>query len=320
MNETEQQDANAEMIYALVGPTAVGKTELSIELAKAMNAEIVSVDSVQIYQGMDIGSAKPTLLERKGIAHHMIDIISPLREEPFTVAEYQEKASDCIRDIHSRGKQALLVGGTGLYLDSLCKPRTYSEWGGNEEFREEWARKEQNEPGSAHRALTEIDAEAAAKLHPNDKKRVIRALEINTLSGKNLAEHQADDRQEPPLFRSRCAALDMPRAMLYERVDMRVVDMMHAGLRQEVEQLLRTGVKPESRAMQGIGYKECLDWIQGIADEQKTIAKIQQNSRRYAKRQWTWFRRNENVHWFDVTEFATLAEQKESIQEYFTAE
>lgn len=296
-----------QMLYVLAGPTAVGKTAAAIQLAQAMNAEILSADSVQIYQGMDIGSAKPSLQERQGVPHHMMDIIPPGREQPFTVAEYQRSAFACIEDIQSRGKQVLVVGGTGLYIRSLCEVMDFSGARTDEAFRQHWEDAEAVQPGAAHAQLLRTDPQAAHTLHPNDKKRVIRALEINHMTGRTLAENRQKESRKQPRYASVRVALNRERQALYARIDQRVELMLAQGLKEEVQGLLDAGVPRQATSMQGIGYKEVVAWIDADITRQQAVERIQQASRRYAKRQWTWFRRDEHMRWFDVEAYPNVS-------------
>ncbi len=300
-------------IAAIVGPTACGKTAVSIEAAKRLGAEIVSADSVQIYRGLDIGSAKPDDAERSGVPHHMLDVLPPGRDG-FSVAEYQRMAFACIEDIASRGQIPLIVGGTGLYVASLTQAMEFTDAVSDETFRAQWLQRERETPCAAHRELSRVDPASAARLHPNDTKRIVRALEIQHATGKTIGEHAAADRQRPPRYPSVIAGLTMPRAMLYERIEARVESMRNTGLVREVEALLESGVDPASTSMQGLGYKEIAQALLTTQPDSRerdaaidaAFAQIVLGTRHYAKRQWTWFRRDARIRWFDVSEYESV--------------
>lgn len=289
-------------IAVIVGPTACGKTVLSVEVAKRLDAEIVSADSVQVYEHLDIGSAKPTAEEMKGISHHLIGEI-PLDAPSFTVAEYQKRAIAAIDEIISRKKLPLVVGGTGLYINSLTYPMDFTEAAVDEKFRKKWQQKEEADPGSAYRALKAIDPQSAARLHCNDKKRVIRALEVYHLTGKTLTEQTQDFKKCAPPYEMVIIGLTMPRPILYERIEKRVDLMMEAGLLDEVRSILKMGYDRSAPSLQGLGYKELIACLNGEYTLEEAITIIKQNTRRFAKRQWTWFRRDERICWFDITQY-----------------
>ena len=269
----------ADKVIVVAGPTASGKTALGIRLALQYNGEIVSADSMQVYRGMDIGTAKATAEERAQVPHHMLDVAEPW--EDYSVARYVSQAEDCCRDIISRGKLPVIVGGTGLYIDSLGLReklgREYDERGGEE----------------LHRRLASIDPERAAKLPPSDKRRIVRALEIYELTGMTITEHDEYTRSLPPRFEAAPVHLGFKdRSLLYERIDRRVDIMVEQGLFKEVEGLLGRGLSPDCTAMQAIGYKEAAQAILGDMIPQEAVALIKLRSRRYAKRQLTWFKRD----------------------------
>ena len=293
-------------ILALVGPTGSGKTKTSIQICKELNAEIVSMDSMQIYRGMDIGTAKPTQEELNAAPHHMIDVADP--NEIFTVSMYREMACKIIDDILSRGKVPLLVGGTGLYLQAISYDMSLGEKGADSRLREELnsIAAKPNGPQMLHDRLKAVDPASAEKLHPNDIRRVIRALEIYETSGKAKSEQKNEQRAEGP-YRVLVYGLSLPRDQMYARINARVDQMIDDGLVEEVKGLLRIGIvpKPEGGAMQAIGYKEIVSALQGEITFEQAIALIKQGSRRYAKRQWTWFRHDERTQWFDWTEYSS---------------
>ena len=282
-------------ILAIAGPTASGKTALSIEMAKRYNGEIVSCDSMQIYKFMNIGTAKPTREEMGGIPHYMIDEISP--DESFSVVQYVERARGYIDDILSRGKLPVLVGGTGLYLDSVINNTRFSDGESDEEYRNElYALAEKEGNGAVHKLLQEIDKESAEKIHENNLRRVIRALEIYKTTGKTMTQVNLESVQEP-LYDSLIIGLDVERQMLYERINRRVDIMISDGLLDEVREIMKMGIRKDTTAMQAIGYKELVSYFEGHCTLDEAIDKIKQESRRYAKRQMTWLRRNEKINW-----------------------
>ena len=287
----------AEKIVVVAGPTASGKTALGIALAKDFNGEIVSADSMQVYRGMDIGTAKATMAEREGIPHHMLDVAEPW--EDYSVARYVEQAEACCRDILRRGKLPILVGGTGLYIDSLISGRDFAAVDSDQGLREALSAEYDALGGEAmHRRLQEIDPERSAILHPGDKRRIVRALEVYRLTGVTITEHDRQTRALPKRFDAAAIHLNFKnRSALYARIDRRVDAMVGQGLFREVEGLLAAGLSPESTAMQAIGYKEAVRALQGELRREEAVDLIKQASRRYAKRQLTWFRRNQAIHW-----------------------
>ena len=296
----------AEKIVVVAGPTASGKTALGIALAKDFNGEIVSADSMQIYRGMDIGTAKASLAEREGIPHHMLDEAEPW--EDYSVARYVEQAEACCRDILRRGKLPILVGGTGLYIDSLVSGRDFAAVDSDQGLREALSAEYDALGGEAmHRRLQEIDPERAAILHPGDKRRIVRALEVYRLTGMTITEHDRQTRALPKRFDAAAIHLNFKnRAALYARIDRRVDMMVEQGLFREVEGLLAAGLSPESTAMQAIGYKEAVRSLRGELRREAAVDLIKQASRRYAKRQLTWFNRDKEalpILWEDEPDF-----------------
>ncbi len=283
-------------LICIAGPTASGKTALSIALAKGLDAEIVSCDSMQIYRRMDIGTAKPTLEERAGIPHHMLDVAEP--HEDFSVSRYCEMASAIVDDILARGKTAMIVGGTGLYMDSLIRGNDFAPYpstGRREELEELAAEKGIEAVLSQLRA---VDPESAQRLHPSDQKRIIRAMEVYLETGQTITEHNRRTQAQPPRYQPLWFALeDENRADLYQRIDRRVDQMLKDGLIGEIQSLLAEGVPPTCTAMQAIGYKEILAALQGHCSMEEAAELVKKSSRHYAKRQLTWFRRNPNIHW-----------------------
>ena len=282
-------------IICIAGPTASGKTALAVELAKELNGEVVSCDSMQIYKRMDIGTAKPTTEEMQGIPHHMLGVAEP--EEDFSVSKYCDMASPIIDDIIARGKTAIIAGGTGLYMDSLIKGNDFAPFpatGHRERLEEKLA------AIGLDAMLAELDAidpEAAARSQRNPR-RVIRALEVYYETGETITSHNLKTQAIPPRYNPLWLGLDFdPRALLYERIDRRVGIMLEMGLEQEIRDLLSSGISPKCTAMQAIGYKEFVAALDGQCTMEEAADEVRKASRRYAKRQLTWFRRNENMHW-----------------------
>ena len=287
-------------IICVVGPTASGKTKLAVQLAKAYDGEVVSCDSMQIYKHMDIGTAKPTPEEMEGVPHHMIDCVEP--GEDFSVGKYVQLADGCVQDILSRGKTAVIAGGTGLYVDSLIAGRTFAPvpQTGKREALEAQLRQEGGE--AMLRKLRAVDPDAAARLHPADEKRIIRALEVYAETGRTITQHNLETQQIPPRYRPVWIGLDyLDRAVLYRRIDLRVDLMLQAGLLDEIRALLARGVSPRTTAMQAIGYKEFFDALEGRSRLSAAADLCKQRSRNYAKRQLTWFRRNPQLCWLRMT-------------------
>ncbi len=293
-------------ILVITGPTASGKTWLAVELAKAHNGEVVSADSMQIYRRMDIGTAKPTREEMGGVPHHMLDVADP--EEDFSVARYVDMAARCVENVLSRGRLPILAGGTGLYIDSLLSGRTFAAFDGRGSLREELETRFAREGGQALLTeLAQVDPDAAARLHPNDAKRIIRALEVWRTTGKTITRHNEETRVLPPRYSALTLTLDFERREdMWERIDRRVDRMMADGLAEEVRALLDSGVPERCTAMQAIGYKEMGCALRGDGDVRAAAEEIKLRSRQYAKRQRTWFRRNreaKSLLWGPVPNF-----------------
>ena len=287
----------APKIIVITGPTATGKTRLSVELASEFDGEIVSADSMQLYRRMNIGTAKVTEEEKCGIPHHMIDVAEP--SDAYSVARYVQEADACIEGILSRGKVPLVVGGTNLYIDSLIAGRDFAENESDNALRDELLAEYELIGGEKMlEKLREFDPERAEKLHPQDKRRIIRAIEVFSLTGKTITEHDEETKRIPPKYDAAMIALDFSdRAELYARIDARVDEMVEAGLFEEVQNLLEEGINEKCTAMQAIGYKEPAMYLRGELTKDEAIALIKQESRRYAKRQLTWLRRNEKLFW-----------------------
>lgn len=290
-------DAIVPKIAVITGPTATGKTALGILLAKELDGEVVSADSMQIYRRMDIGTAKVTSGEMQGVPHHMLDVAEPT--ENWSVARYVAEADSCVRDILRRGKLPIIVGGTGLYIDSLIAGREFADIGVDGTLRCELSEKYDRLGGEAMlELLAQNDPERAALLHPSDKKRITRALEVFYLTGKTITQHDAETRSLPPRYDAAKIALSFEdRENLYSRIDMRVDKMVEQGLYDEVRSLLDSGVPEKCTAMQAIGYKEAAQALLGKITMEDAIETIKRESRRYAKRQLTWLRRDKSLKW-----------------------
>ena len=282
-------------IIAVAGPTASGKTALAIEIARKFNGEVVSCDSMQIYKFMDIGTAKPDKSEQEAVRHHMIDIVHPT--ERCSVADFVKLARECIEDVIGRGKLPVLAGDTGLYMDSVLENIVFEDFGSDPEFRAEMQKLADTEGAdSIHHLLAEKDPVAAEKIHPNNVRRVIRALEVCRLTGKTFTQVNLESRREP-VYDALILGIDADREVLYERINKRVDKMMDDGLLEEVQSIRDMGIGRDTTAMQAIGYKEILEFLEGTATLEEAVEKIKMESRRYAKRQMTWFRRNDKIQW-----------------------
>ena len=286
----------SKQIVVICGPTASGKTALSIALAKAFNGEVVSADSMQIYRRMDIGTAKPTKQEMDGVPHHMLDVAEP--GEAYSVSRYVEEATACVEDILARGKLPIVCGGTGLYIDGLIRGTDYQPAGTDNGIREqldgEWEAQGAEEMMAR---LAAVDPDSAARLHLSDKRRILRALEVYLATGETITVHNARTKAIPPRYEAIMIGLNTePRQILYDRIDRRVGIMLEQGLLQEVQSLLEDGLL-DGTAAQAIGYKELLAYFRGEMTLETAADLIRQKSRNYAKRQLTWFRRDERVKW-----------------------
>ncbi len=283
-------------IICIAGPTASGKTALSIALAKELNAEIVSCDSMQVYKYMDIGTAKPSIDERAGVPHYMLDVAEP--EEEFSVSRYCEMATPIVQDIINRGKTAIIVGGTGLYMDALIRGNSFAPCPSTGMREKLEAQADKDGMQAMLNLLQSIDPDSAARLHIADRKRILRALEVYYETGDTITEHNRRTQEIPPRFQPLWFALeDAERSNLYHRIDRRVEIMIQNGLIDEINNLLKRGVPEKCTAMQAIGYKEFIQTLNGSCTMDDAISQVQQSSRHYAKRQLTWFRRNPDIHW-----------------------
>lgn len=288
---------NKPTVIVICGPTASGKTALSIELAKRINGEIVSADSMQIYKDMDIGSAKVTSEEMQGIKHYLIDCVSP--DERYSVANYKQDAKNAIEEILQKGKVPIVVGGTGLYIDSLIYEIEYKDIQINEDYRKELEKiKEEQGLEVLYQKALEIDPQAMEKISPNDYKRITRVLEIFKATGKTKTQQEAESRLKEIHYNYKVFAIDYDREKLYERINQRVDIMFEKGLIEEVKNLLGK-YKEFPTAMQGLGYKEVKQYLDSELPKEEMVEKIKQESRRYAKRQFTWFRKNKQTIWIN---------------------
>ena len=286
-------------VIVICGPTASGKTALSIELAKKINGEIVSADSMQIYKDMDIGTAKPTKQEMGEIKHYLLDFVSP--EDRYSVAQYKQDAKKAIKEIINKGKTPIIVGGTGLYVDSLIYEIEYNDIKLDEEYRKKLEKiAEEQGLEEVYKKAVEIDPEAMKKISQNDKKRIMRVLEIYRSTGKTKTEQEKESRKNPVEYDYRVFAINWNREILYQRINKRVDIMVEQGLIEEVKEILNKYDKFPT-AMQGLGYKEVVDYLNGIYTKEEMIEKIKLETRRYAKRQLTWFRKNKQTIWLDGT-------------------
>ena len=294
-------------LIALTGPTAVGKTALSIALAKALGGEIISADSMQVYRHMDIGTAKITAAEMQGVPHHLINILEP--EENFDAMQFQKLAKQAIAEIQARGKVPILVGGTGFYLRTVLYEVPFSEESRDESVHVLLERRRQEEGSAAlYAELQRVDPAAAAQIHPHNEKRVLRALEYFLSSGERISRHNAEARARQSPYALFYFVLDMEREQLYRRIDARVETMFQGGLVEEVRSLAARGVPRTATSMQGIGYHELFDYLDGKTDLLSCKERIKLDTRHFAKRQLTWFRRERDAEWFMREDYASEEE------------
>ena len=294
-------------VIVICGPTASGKTSLSIELAKKINGEIVSSDSMQIYKYMDIGTAKPTKEEMQGIKHYLVDFVEP--DQRYSVAEFKKDAETAIEEILKKGKTPIIVGGTGLYVDSLIYGIEYQEIKFDAQYRQELEERAEKEGlEKLYEEATQIDPQAMEKISKNDKKRILRVLEIYKATGKNKTQQEIESRKNEVKYDYKVFAINLERALLYDRINKRVDIMMENGLVEEVEQLLKK-YKEFPTAMQGLGYKEVVEYLQGELTKEEMCEKIKMETRRYAKRQITWFKKNKQTIWIEPKDIQTILAQ-----------
>ena len=308
------------IVLCIVGPTASGKTALAVELASRCGGEIISADAVAVYPGLDIGSAKPTAEERRGIPHHLIDC-AELTNNDFTVSTFRTMAREALDDIISRDRQPIVVGGSGLYLDAVFSDMQFST-PSDPAIRASIEKEYDHDPKTVFDTLREYDPVTASRLHPNDKKRVVRALEVYRITGKpfsDLNRSFASAQQGDDTYRTLRIGLNMDRSILYDRIDRRVDQMMKSGLREEAYSLFEQGLTPENfRALQSIGYAQLYDAYIGKCSLPEAIGQIKLDTRHFAKRQITWFKRDPNTTWFDVTKLSIdeLAQKTMEILEW----
>lgn len=294
---------NKRPLVVLTGPTAVGKTKLSIELAKKINGEIISCDSMQVYKYMDVGSAKIKPEEMRGVKHHLVDVLEPT--EDFHVVEFQKMAKKAIDEIYANGHVPVLVGGTGFYIQAVLYDIDFTESDEDQAYRKE-LQKIAEEKGQhfLHEMLKAVDEKAAEDIHENNVKRVIRALEFYKETGEKISEHNEEQRAKSSPYAFKYFVLNDEREKLYKNIDKRVDIMFEEGLVDEVKKLISLGCHKGLTSMQGIGYKEVIDFLEEKASYEDTVSKIKQETRRFAKRQLTWFRREKDVIWLDKDKFA----------------
>ncbi|NLN17443.1 MAG: tRNA (adenosine(37)-N6)-dimethylallyltransferase MiaA [Firmicutes bacterium] len=288
-------------LLVLVGPTAVGKTQLSLRLAEELDGEIVSADSMQVYKFMDIGTAKPTPEERRRIPHYLLDVCLP--NESFSVARYQRLAWDAIANIHRRGRFPILTGGTGLYVQAVVDGLNFPPQPSDKQYRAKLQALAQEEgPEAVHRLLQRVDPETASRIHPNNLRRVVRALEICRCTGRPMSAHLKEEPRQKPPYDLHMYGLTRDRSELYERINRRVDEMIAAGLVAEVKVLVEMGFAEGKTALQALGYKEILAYLQGLLTFEEAVELLKRDTRRYAKRQLTWFRRDRRIRWFNLSE------------------
>jgi tRNA dimethylallyltransferase len=309
------QQTDKPSIAIIVGPTAVGKTDISIGVAKALDGEIISADSAQVYRYMDIGTAKIKPEEMQGVRHHMLDVADP--DQSFSVAQFRNSCQQYIQDISARGKLPMVVGGAGLYINSLLNNLEFTASVGDEEFRNEMQEIADNKGNEyLHAMLKDMDPDSYSRLHPNDVRRVIRALEVYKFTGKTISNFQEESRRAPERYHYAFVGLTMDRQRLYDRIDLRVERMLAAGLVEEVKGLLNMGYDESLVSMQALGYKEILQYLRGELSYDEAVFVLKRDSRHYAKRQLTCFRRDQRIQWFDVEEYTNKEENVKKITNY----
>ena len=303
-----RMNGQKQRLIIVTGPTAVGKTALSVALAKRLCGEIISADSMQVYRHMDIGSAKVSEEEMGGVRHHLIDILEP--SEEFNVARFKQLAGEAVRDIASRGAVPIVAGGTGFYIQALLYDIDFTQTTEDPAFRREMEEKAGREgPMALHALLREVDPRAADAIHANNVKRVIRALEFNRQTGMRISDHNEAERQKESAFDSYYYVLTTDRPALYERIDRRVDQMMEQGLVGEVERLRAMGCRRDMVSMQGLGYKEILSYLDGEISLDEAVRIIKRDTRHFAKRQLTWFKREREVRWLNLADFGNDLER-----------
>lgn len=302
-------------IIVIVGPTAVGKTYVSVELAKKLSTEIISADSMQIYKGMDLGTAKVREEETHGITHHMIDIVKP--DEDYSVSDFKSNAEEIIDGLLVENKVPIIVGGSGLYVNSLIYDLDFGKAKSDEKIRDHYTQYYKDHGEDAlYELLLKVDPESTEKIHKNNVKRVIRALEVHDITGKKFSELNTDIRKASDKYDCILIGLSMERKTLYERINQRVDDMLSDGLIDEVKRLIENGYDKNLASMRGIGYKEIVDYLEGITDYEEAVNILKRNTRRFAKRQYTWFLKDENIKWFSMDNLEEIDLTIENILDY----
>lgn len=310
------------VVFFIVGPTASGKTDAAVEAALALGGEIVSADAIQIYRRLDRGSAKPSEEEKRGVPHHLIDFVDHT-DGDYNVARFAADAARVIEDITARGRAPIVAGGTGLYVNSLLYPLDFTEVKPDRALRERLEAEERAVPGSLHERLREVDPVSYARLHPNDVKRIVRALEVHELTGRSLTECGGDfanGRGGEIPYEPVIAGLMMERSLLYERIDRRVDAMIKNGLAEEALGLIREAGEDLPLSLQAIGYKQFTAYYEGLSTFQETVGLIKRDTRRFAKRQIAWFKRDERIRWFDTEAFPDRGALHTAMIDYFKEE
>ncbi|MCR5610801.1 MAG: tRNA (adenosine(37)-N6)-dimethylallyltransferase MiaA [Clostridiales bacterium] len=310
------------LVFFIVGPTASGKTDAAVYAAKKLGGEIISADSIQIYRGMDIGTAKPDEAEKGGVPHHMIDVVDYL-DESYNAARFASDASALISKITERGMAPVIAGGTGLYVNSLLYPLDFTSVKPDEELRAKLGKEEEEEPGTLYKRLSENDPAAAGRINRGDIKRIIRALEILEVTGKTMTEQGGDflnSRGEEIPFEPVIAGINMDRTVLYDRINRRVDKMIERDLCDEARRLYEEAGKRRVLSLQGIGYKQFISYFEGECTFDEAVELIKRDTRRYAKRQIAWFKRDKRIRWFDRGEYASSEELNKAVADYFIGE
>ncbi len=290
-------------LYVLAGPTAVGKTEISIKLAKRLDGEIISADSIQVYKHMDIGSAKIKQEEMQGIKHHLIDILEPL--DPFDVAEFVKRSKIAMEEIYEKNKVPLVVGGTGFYLHALIYDNDFSDGASDTEYRAKLEKEALDPDNDLYERLLSLDPESHAAIPKGNMKRIIRALEYYHVTGEKISDHNKAEREKKSPYDLHFFVLNMPREILYKRINDRVDKMVEEGLFTETEELIRLGVKPDMTSMQGLGYRQAYLYLTGKYTLEEAVDAIKKETRHFAKRQLTWFRKERDAVFIDKTQYAS---------------
>jgi tRNA dimethylallyltransferase len=322
MMSGEEKSKAKSKVFFVVGPTASGKTDAAVECALALNGEVISADAIQIYRGLDKGSAKPTPDEMRGVPHHLIDTVD-YTDSSYNVACFARDAGKCIRDIISRGRTPIVCGGTGLYVNSLVYPLDFTEVKPDKELREKLLSEEDKAPGNLYKRLLTVDPVSAERLHPNDIKRIVRALEVYELTGRSLTDNGGDfmnSRGADIPYEPVIAGLAMDRARLYDRIGRRVDMMIANGLFEEADALYKSVSFDPPLSLQAIGYKQFSAFFEGLCTFDEAVQLIKRDTRRFAKRQISWFKRDERIRWFNADDYPDRAALHADIIEYFKGE